>query len=268
MSEKILKYFSNLANRLSIEFENSGLTDNTNDIGLNREVLLRDLLLKHLPKRQSAYLGGQIFGFDAPDSKQIDIIISSDIGINYEEYQKTFTPIENVVSAISVKSNLSSAELINSLENLASIPQMNREILIFKAVPKNYFDLFIENHPSLYVFAYDGVSPETALQTLERFYNENHVAANRRPAGIIVNKKYYIRIDGVANNRFSGTPIQPKKYYADLLTEKSSGIPFLYLLNNISAYNGWLSFMTINNTKYFNSSIAKWVEENRKKGND
>ena len=111
----IREYFNLIAKELDVKSKKAGLTDNNADIGFNREIITQDFLSKHLPRRLKPILGGTIFGNDNTDSKQIDIIVSNDISINFEDNAKMFVAIENVASAISVKSVFCKSDKIKDI---------------------------------------------------------------------------------------------------------------------------------------------------------
>lgn len=258
MNDRVFNYFNIIADKLSIDHQLTGTSKNSNDIGLNRETLVQTFLSRHLPKRLSAVLGGHIFGFEQQDSKQIDVILLNDIGLNFEEHQKLFTPVENVAAAFTIKSTLTSNELIDALGNIASIPQIDNDILKFKFLSPNPFADFIKYNPSFYVFAYDGVSLDTALLTIETFYRENSVPLNRRPCGIIVNKKYYIRCTPDESHTLGGDITPPYFFHGVNLIPEIQGTPFFHIFNCINYYSEWLSKMSIDYIKYFNTTLAKF----------
>ena len=261
MEDRLLQYFSLIARRLTIDYKLTGIGKNPADIGYNREKLLEDFLSKHLPKRLNAYLGGYIYGYGEPDSKQIDIIVSNDIGLNFIQHDKLFTPIENVGAVITIKSYLDSKSLIDALKNVASIPSIDKDILKFKSLGRDGFDVFVDLHPTLYVFAYDGIALETAMETIRQFYHNNPVKLNRIPCSIIVNEKYYIRFNASEVENLNGQIIPPNTFHGEEFTEKLSGLPFLHILNSINFYVEWLSIMSINYTKYFDTSVKSSIEK-------
>jgi hypothetical protein len=63
-----------------------------------------------------------------------------------------FTAVENIASAITIKSFLNKQALFNALENLASVPQLDPEILTFKFLQNNPFENFSKGHPTFFVF--------------------------------------------------------------------------------------------------------------------
>jgi len=188
---RIKYYFNLIAEQLDVKYRQASTSGNRSNIGYNREKFIEIFLQKHLPKRLFAFLGDRVIGLRG-ESDQIDIIVSNDISIRFEENERNFITAESVAAAITVKSYLDKAAIQDCLSNLASIPQFSPDILSFKALKTGAFERFIEKHPSLYIFAYDGVNEETCLDHIMEFYNVHcDIPRNRWPLGIIVNKKYW-----------------------------------------------------------------------------
>lgn len=129
---RIVDYFNFIADKIEVDSQISGLTLHRTDKGTNRERLVELFLSKHLPRRLKPFLGGTVFGASGSESKQIDVLVSSDLAINFEEVDKMFVAIENVAAAITVKSYLDKGAILDSLENLANLPQIEPRALSFK----------------------------------------------------------------------------------------------------------------------------------------
>jgi len=223
------------------------------DIGENREVIVREFLEKHLPKRLSVSLGGQIIGIDGSVSNQIDIIVNSDIAMRFEQNRKTFISTEGVASAITVKSYLNKGGLIDCLKNIASIPQADVDVLRFPFSPNMLFYKYIKIYPAIFVFAYTGIKLKTCLNHLQEFYQEHKdIPVNRYPCGILVNKKYYIRYTRFESKTTTGEIIPAGRFCPVTLSEDICGYPFFDILTHISTHTSWLSQMNINFSPYFN----------------
>lgn len=262
MNYRIFDYFNIVAKRLSLEYKLTGTGKNSSDIGYNREMLLEKFLINHIPYRLKAYLGGHIFGVgEKNESKQIDLILANDIGLNFKEHSKMFTAVENVAAAFSIKSSLNKKELIDCLENLASIPQINKEVIKFKFIKESIIDDFIKYHPTLFIFAFKGASLENTMKTLEEFYKNKEIPFNRYPTMIIVNERYYISFTPNKTNKVGGGNIPSYIFNPVKLDETICGIPFFNLLNSLSEYQDWLSKMTIDYKVYFNDFLKTLYED-------
>lgn len=255
---RLQRYFNLIADKIAVDAQLASTSYHRPDIGFNRETFLELFLHKHLPKRLSAYLGGQIIGLRDIESGQIDIIVSNDISIRFEENARNFITAESVAAAITVKSFLDKAGIVDCLSNLASIPQFSPEVLTFKALRPNAFDAFISKHPSLFIFAYDGVQYETCLDHIADFYNSNSsIPLNRYPLNIIVNKKYMIKFMRQPGKTIDGDDVPGSSFYPSILQESTVGWPFVHMIDDITSYVSWLPYMDTEMHHYFNSSYLQ-----------
>ena len=192
---RLHKYFEDIGSILRGESKASSIFPNTSDVGVSREKAYAEVLRAHLPSNCNVKLGGFVFGVSGDESRQIDIIISNDKSIqfnflNRDDSGKSFSCIDGCIGVVSVKSTLDKQQLLDSLENLASLPKktpigdrslINREIL-------NYSDW-----PYKTIFASDGLSPKTILEHLNNFYLKNpEIPQCNRPNFIHVCGKYNI----------------------------------------------------------------------------
>lgn len=254
---RIQNYFNLLAQQISIEAEIAGVSSHKPDIGLNRERLVETFLRKHLPKRLSPSIGGQVIGLNGSESKQIDIIVSSDISVRFEQNERTFVTAENLAAAITVKSHLDKAALEDCLLNLASIPQADANVLSFRLLRNNPFAAFIEKHPSLYVFAYKGISLESCLDAVCAFYQtQTEIPRNRFPLGIIVNREYFIKYCRNDVRTTTGAVIPAGTFFPMQLEGNMWGYVFIDILNSISSYTDWLPYMRVDIHRYFNHGFG------------
>ncbi len=256
----IKAYYNSLVDRLNAEFTMSGVGGHAADTGTNREVLIRDFLNKHFASRLSADLGGKILGFEQPASAQMDVVVKNDLSPRFEENEKAFFLAENVVAAISVKSHLSKESIFEALANLATVPKLSPKAVTFKALKSGAYAEYEKFHPRLFVFAYGGVSCETATRHVVDFYDQNpNIPGNRKPLSIIVNGKYTIRHSVTETKTFDGTPVPAGVFYGSLLPENFRGYPLVDMVNSVSSCLGWLPWMELNPYEYFNAGY--WEEE-------
>ena len=73
-------------------------------------------------------MGGFLFGENGDESKQLDIIISTDTAPRYNFHNsdgkgKSFGPVEGCLGVASIKSTLDKSQLEDSLNGIASIPK-------------------------------------------------------------------------------------------------------------------------------------------------
>jgi hypothetical protein len=90
-----------------------------------------------------------------------------------------------------VKSYLSSAELLNALGNLASLP--DKEPLSKERLAVVFNTFYYENWPFKIIYASDGISEESLKIELNKYYKNNpSIPPEKRPDLIHVAGKYYV----------------------------------------------------------------------------
>src|SRR5579859_1433208 len=97
---------------------------NSSDIGEISEMLIKDFLGEFLSSQFAILRGGHVVRAHGEKSKQMDIVLCSK---NYPSIfaDKGLYPLESVLGAFAVTSNLTREKLISSVECLASIPTAN-----------------------------------------------------------------------------------------------------------------------------------------------
>lgn len=260
--DHIRKYFNALAESLQIKSILAGTCTHKPDIGSNRENIVNDFLNKHLPSSLKSVLGGQILGFDGRLSGQIDIIIVNDISIRFDENEKTFVTSEGVAGAISVKSHLDKNAIQDCLTNLASIPDLSKDVISFRFLRPGVIDEFIKHHPSRFVFAFTGIDPQDIKRYVEDFYINNTIIPEYRyPRGIIVNKNYMLTYHPNGSTTIDGTEIPPKSWNLAIITEDFKGHSLLFILDKITNYLDWIPYMRINFYKYINKPFENLLSD-------
>ncbi|HWG45971.1 MAG TPA: DUF6602 domain-containing protein [Gemmataceae bacterium] len=168
---------------------------NTTDIGSSRERVYAEFLKTHLPSCCNVFFGGFVFNLAGDESKQVDVLVTSDVCpqfnfANPAGHGKTFACVEGLLASASIKSTLNSAELLDSLANIASLP--SKDDLGKRAMPLLQIGNY-EDWPFKIIYASDGVSLETLLHTLNQFYQTNpHIPVTSRPNLIHVAGKYNV----------------------------------------------------------------------------
>ncbi|MEP7197112.1 MAG: DUF6602 domain-containing protein [Saprospiraceae bacterium] len=193
--DRLNKYFENVGKVLRGEADAASIFPNTSDIGFNRELIYAKFLQQHAPSKCNVFLGGFLFGIKGEESKQLDVIITSDTAPRYNFYNedgngKSFGPVDGCICIASIKSMLDKEQLIDALYNIASIP-------IQQPLGSNVNPLFnvvdYENWPYKIVYASKGLNVETIIQHLNDFYSSNsNIPYSRRPDIIHVAGKYAI----------------------------------------------------------------------------
>ena len=192
---RLKEYFEKVSEVLKGEAKASSIFPNTSDIGVSRELIYAEFLKQHVPSKCNVFLGGFLFGEGGEESKQLDIIISTDTAprynfLNSDGNGKSFGPVEGCLGVASIKSNLNKEQLVDSLLGIASIPATqplgNRVNPMIKI--NNY-----EDWPYKIIYASDGLAPETIMGHLNEFYKTNlDIPISRRPNIIHIAGKYVI----------------------------------------------------------------------------
>ena len=220
----------------------------------------------HLPIRCRVTRGGYIFGiaqdeYDSPGelvaSKQIDLIVTNDLTMQFGEPWKSFNSIEGCFSAISVKTDLDKTQLHDALCNIASIPELlpwhvQLGPALSKANKALFFDL-----PFTCIFAYEGSTPETTIKNIEEFYQGHpEISENRRPNIIIVNNQYLLhRLDPWQAKRVEDIP---KSGYLLYQGKRIGGVSLFSLMRGIQGAANYAAHVTFGFSHY--SSRINWEE--------
>jgi len=227
--ERLEKYYSNVGQVLKGEADAASIFPNTTDIGMSREQVYAEVLRAHLPSSCNVYYGGFIFDMDGNESKQMDLIIINDKAIQFNFHNpdgngKSFSCVDGCIGAASIKSNLDSAQLIDSLDNIASIP--DKSDLDGKHNPLIKINNY-DNWPFKIVYASDGVLPETAVATLAKFYEDNaQIPLHKRPDLIHVAGKYLLIKIGEGATTRDGTKLEAGTYHCQTFKADEYGIPY------------------------------------------
>ncbi|MBX9877607.1 MAG: hypothetical protein K2Y22_04040 [Candidatus Obscuribacterales bacterium] len=188
---RLWKYYSSVADVLAGSSAIASIFPNTTDIGIQREWVYAEFLKNHLPSVCNVFLGGYVFGIDGHESKQMDVIITTNLSQRYNipNTVKSLACIEGTLAVVCLKSNLNTAELNDSLANIASIPTLairNSEKSI-ESAKSNLHD----NLPVKIIYAPKGMDGENVFVAVEEFYKANHSIPRKHwPDLIHVNKKY------------------------------------------------------------------------------
>ena len=193
--DRLKSYYSKVGEVLRGEADAASIFPNTSDIGLSRELVYAEFLKQHAPSKCNVFLGGFLFGEDGEESKQLDIIISTDTSPRYDfhnpkETGKSFCPVEGCLGIVSIKSTLDKAKLIDSLNGIASIPATKP--LEGRVNPQFKISDY-DDWPYKIIYASDGLAVSTILTHIDEFYKENSgIQISRRPDIIHVAGKYVI----------------------------------------------------------------------------
>jgi len=76
--DRLRAYYTKVAEVLRGEADATSIFPNPTDIGTSRESIYKEFLKQHLPSKCNVFLGGYLFDDDGAESKQLDIIITTD----------------------------------------------------------------------------------------------------------------------------------------------------------------------------------------------
>lgn len=188
---RLNKYFSDLANSLGNQAHLSKMFLNPSDKGVINERIYSTFLENHLPSKCNVSLGGFLFSDSGDESKQMDIIVTTDTTPKFTlDEDKIFSHVEGTLAVVSIKSRLDKKDLYACLEEFASIPKMGS---LTNRIPPNLKISNYEQWPLKVIYAPDGIKAETILHHINSFYSENpSIPPTRRPDYIHVGGKYFL----------------------------------------------------------------------------
>lgn len=210
---RLRDYYRQVALVLRGEADAAAVFPNPSDVGSSRERLYVDFLKQHAPSKCSVSLGGYLFHLDGTESKQLDVIVTTDTAPRYgfhnrDGHGRSFAPVEGTLGVVSIKSRLNKTQLYDALDGLASIPPT--ESLDNRVSPglriRNYDDW-----PFKVIYATDGVKATTLLSHVRGYYESNRgIPHGRWPNVIHVAGRYaIIRTTTAMSQSDQRTPLEP-----------------------------------------------------------
>ena len=99
---RLRKYFDRVGAVLRGEAESASIFPNTADIGMSRERVYSEFLRLHAPSKCNVFLGGFLFDMQGTESRQLDVIITTDTTPRYDLHNrdgagKSFSPVEGTL---------------------------------------------------------------------------------------------------------------------------------------------------------------------------
>jgi hypothetical protein len=164
----MLKYCRKKTEITLTEFELTGLSISNYDKGINREYIIRTLLEGFLPSNLRI-CSGEIIDMHDNSTGQIDLLIvrdncpTIDITGPYKIY-----PIEGVLTAIEIKTNLDKDKLEIALNQLNKICTLKSY-----PYPPSHLPSPILERPMTIIFAYEGNNLNNIRELLDSFYNSH-----------------------------------------------------------------------------------------------
>ena len=191
------KYLEDSVERLRFEAKQSGIFDNSSDLGSEREEIYQSFLKKHLPKQCDIHTGGYLFNLEGKKSKQIDIIVTSGNTPKFQinNNKKSICPIEGTVGVFEIKSTLNKELVVKALKNIGSIPDITTHISPSPFLNRGGGKQLLHDFPYKVIFSFDSaLEAETLTKHVNDFYAENHneIPMEKRPNMIHVLGKYVL----------------------------------------------------------------------------
>ncbi len=192
---RLRSYYLKVGEVLRGEADAASVFANTSDVGTSREFVYAAFLRQHAPSRCNVFLGGFLFHEDGTESKQLDVIVTTDTTPRFDFHNKdgggkAFSPVEGTVAVASIKSTLDKKQLFDALDNIASIPEMTslEGRIPFIVTLDGY-----EDWPYKIIFASDGIEGQKVLDYVNEYYRNNPaIPLHRRPNIIHVAGRYVI----------------------------------------------------------------------------
>jgi hypothetical protein len=192
---RLRDYFEKVGAVLRGEADTASIFPNPSDVGLTREKVYAEFLKLHAPSKCNVFLGGFLFDMDGAESRQLDVIVTTDTAPRYDLHNKdgtgkSFSPVEGTLGVASIKSTLNKNELEDALDGLASIPP-TRSLEGRESVGLEIIDY--ADWPYKIIYASNGIAAATLLQHVRDFYVANpSIPIERRPHIIHVAGKYLL----------------------------------------------------------------------------
>jgi len=125
--DRLKKYFTKVGEVLKGQADVASIFPNATDIGASRERIYCEVLRQHLPRSCTVSFGGFLFDMKGNESKQIDLIVLNDASPQFNFHNpdgqgKSFACVDGCIAVASIKSTLNSAQLVDALKNIASLP--------------------------------------------------------------------------------------------------------------------------------------------------
>lgn len=193
--DRLCDYFTGIATSLAAAADSAKVFPNTTDKGGSRERIYIDFLRQHVPAKCNVFQGGYLFDEDGNESRQLDVIISTDTTPRFDLHNasgsgKSFAPVEGSLGVVSIKSMLDKKELEDSLDLMNSIPYTRP----LKGRHSPFISLAsYDAWPLKVIFAFDGASLDTIVGHISDYYGARpYIPIGRRPEIIHVMGKYVI----------------------------------------------------------------------------
>ncbi|AUT51929.1 DUF6602 domain-containing protein [Paraburkholderia caribensis] len=169
--------FRSVSEKMRNDFQLAAHFNHKGTRGTVRENTLRDFLAKGRLPRKYGLGAGEVVGHVRDVSRQCDIIVYDSmygLSLHYDEHSQIY-PIDSVYGIIEVKSGLSKAELIDSLEKIKALKEMSLGGAIAEPLANGYTVVRPRPKPFGVVFAYSlsDNSLDSLCENLQEWESKN-----------------------------------------------------------------------------------------------
>ncbi len=190
--QRLHDYYLTVAEVMSGKSEVAAIFPNTTDKGMSREQVYIEFLRQHAPSKFNVFPGGFVFGVDGTESKQLDILVTTDTcpGYRFQEVKegRSFSPVDGTIAVASIKSMLNKEGLLDSLDGMAAIPMNSLDVAKFNPQITN---VIYDDWPYKIVYANNSISIKKILEHLSVYYSTyQEIPLGRRPNIIHVGGKF------------------------------------------------------------------------------
>jgi len=247
--QRVRNYFQGIANSFEDDKLASEIFPNNVDSGFTREDIFMAFLKRHIPTRCSVIKGGFVFDSQGNESKQLDLIITNDLTLNFNNFEdtgKAFSVIECCYAVISIKSNLTKEALYDSLDGFESLPVTPT----LDVNPNLGNTKRLKQLPLKVIFAFNGIDVSTLGIHLEEYYKNRNIPDYRRVDNIIVNNKWIIQKSSEPIPMPNGNTIPADVYFPIKNGAYVGGFSLWVLLTGIQTISNFGSQILFNFHKY------------------
>jgi hypothetical protein len=168
------EFFERVEDTMLARFREAGFVKHAGDRGENREVILREFLATHLPKKY-AVTKGEVVTKAGEQGHSADVIIydAPSCPVLFIE-QTAVVPIEGVYGIIEVKSRLSKAEFLDAARKIEAFKKLApRDLSIIQT--REYMTLHRPSRPFGFAMGFD--LADNSLESLSENFAEDIKAA-------------------------------------------------------------------------------------------
>lgn len=250
MSKNTIKsYYNREANKINEDYLVSKTINHSGIKGEKRERIIADFLTRQLSSHFHVNKNIELFNHLGKTSKELDIVVTNNTNFNFSNMKLGKMPVEYAAAVITIKSNLDKTNLIDCLENLASVPRFSNDVIQTRGLldDKEATIGFITKFPVNVIYAYEGINHKKIVEHLNEYYITNKLTPyNRRAHIVIVNKTTLISIGKEGGYDDSSEAVEENDNF---------GYAYAMMIHRITEYIDWIPYLRISLVKHIYSSF-------------